>query len=378
MNPCKQMRLRATKAIVDLTAIEHNMAQIRKRVGDAVEILAVVKADAYGHGAPEVSRACQRAGAAMLGVALVEEGAQLREAGITLPILVQCCVADTEIEAALDCDLTLTVASAEFAQRVSEKAAAKNMVAKVHVDIDTGMGRIGFPHNSAVEQVARVARLPNLALDGIYTHFATSELENDSYTRQQIATFQEILAQLQSMGIRPPRRHAANSGAVINYPDSHLTLVRPGLMLYGVYPHKNLRSKVNLRPALSFQSAIVFLKEIAQGTSLGYGRTFVAAKKMKIATLNVGYADGYQWRLSNNARAIVRGRFVPVVGRVSMDQLLLDVTDLPVVQVGDTVTLLGNDGSSSITAEEMADWAGIIPYEILCAISKRVPRLYRS
>jgi alanine racemase len=238
------------------------------------------------------------------------------------------------------------------------------------------MGRIGFARDSAVEQITRITRLPNLELDGIYTHFATSEIQEDSFTRHQLDEFRKILAQLEDRGIRPRRRHAANSGGVINHPESHLTLVRPGLILYGVYPHRDLRSKIDLRPALTLQTAIVFLKDIAPGTSLGYGRTFMASKHMKIATANVGYADGYHWRLSNKAKAIIRGQFVPVVGRVSMDQLLLDVTDAPAAKVGDTITLLGRDGSSSITAEDLADWAETIPYEILCAVSKRVPRFY--
>ncbi len=376
MSQCRQAPLRATRAVIDLGAVEHNVAQIRRLVGSAVEILAVVKADAYGHGAVQVSHACERAGASMLGVAMVEEGAQLREAGITLPILVQCCVQEAEIEAALDCDLTLTVASTDFAKRVSEKASSRNVAARVHADIDTGMGRIGFARDSAVEQITRITRLPNLELDGIYTHFATSEIQEDSFTRHQLDEFRKILAQLEDRGIRPRRRHAANSGGVINHPESHLTLVRPGLILYGVYPHRDLRSKIDLRPALTLQTAIVFLKDIAPGTSLGYGRTFVASKHMKIATANVGYADGYHWRLSNKAKAIIRGQFVPIVGRVSMDQLLLDVTDAPAAKVGDTITLLGRDGSSSITAEDLADWAETIPYEILCAVSKRVPRFY--
>jgi alanine racemase len=372
----KSTTLRPTRAIVDLAAIEHNLARIRGLVGEEVEILAVVKADAYGHGAVEVARLCARAGAAMLGVATVEEGAELRKAGIGLPILLQCCIGEAEIDAALESDLTLTAASREFAGKLSVKASRAGVTAAVHADIDTGMGRIGFASGAAVEEIAEVASLPHVKLDGIYTHLSTSEIEDDPFTLGQLELFGKAVTALSARGVRPPRIHAANSGAVINYPASHLSMVRPGLILYGVYPHESLRGKVDLRAALKLETSIVFLKDIPAGTPLGYGRTFVAPKRLKIATANVGYADGYPWRLSNKAKAIIRETLVPVVGRVSMDQLLLDVSHVPDAGLGDTVTLLGEDGSERISAEDMAEWAGSIPYEILCGISKRVPRQY--
>ena len=365
-----------TRAVVDLGAVEHNMAQVRGLVGEEVEILAVVKADGYGHGAVKVARACERAGAALLGVALVEEGAELRRAGIGLPILVQCCAGENEIDALLEYELTPTIASCEFAERLSEKASAAGVTASAHADIDTGMGRIGFSPRTAVEEISKVSSLPNLNLDGIYTHFTTSEIEDDPYTLAQLRLFKELIDDLSVRGVGPPRVHAANSGAVINYAQAHLTLVRPGLILYGVCPHRNLENKLDLRPALRFQTSIVFLKEVAAGTSLGYGRSFVAPAPMRIATANAGYGDGYPWRLSNKSTALVRGKKAPVVGRVSMDQLLIDVSSVPDAKLGDVVTLLGADGTERISAEDAAEWAGTIPYEILCGIGKRVPRLY--
>lgn len=366
--------LRSTRAIVDLSAIRHNLAQIRSLVGDSVQILAVVKADAYGHGAVNVSRTCEHAGATMLGVALVQEGVELRNAGIRLPILVQCCIGEDEIGSALENNLTVTVASCEIAERVSVMAGESGLTAKLHADIDTGMGRIGFAAEKAVDEIAKVARLPHVELDGIYTHFSTSEIENDSYTLMQLERFEKLMNALSAHGVRPPRVHAANSGAVINYRQSYLTLVRPGLILYGVYPHRELERKIDLRPALTFETSIVFLKEIAPGTPLGYGRSFIAPERMRIATANVGYADGYPWRLSNKARALVRGKLVPVVGRVSMDQLLVDVSSVPEAMIGDTITLMGSGDSEIIRAEDLAEWAGTISYEILTGISKRVPR----
>lgn len=367
---------RSTRAVVDLKAIEHNLAQIRHIVGEKVEILAVVKADAYGHGAKEVAQVFECAGVSLLGVALVNEGLELRHAGIRLPILVQCCAAEDEADAILKNNLISTVASYESAEQLSEKAVRLGITATIHLDIDTGMGRIGFSPENAVEDIVKVAELPGLSIDGIYTHFSTSEIADNPNTLGQLELFKKLLKNLSSRHISPPRIHSANSGAVINYSQSHLTMVRPGLMLYGVYPHRKLERKVNLRPALRLETSVVFLKEIAAGTSLGYGCSFVADKPMRIATANVGYADGYPWRLSNLSKVIVRGKLVPIAGRVSMDQLLIDVTSVPDIGLGDIVTLLGSDGSERITAEEMAEWAGTISYEILCGISKRVPRHY--
>ena len=368
--------MRPTKAVIDLGAVAYNIAQVRSLVGEKIEILAVVKADAYGHGAQRVARACERSGTSMLGVALVGEGVKLRLAGIRLPILVQCCASDAEIDAALEHDLTLTVVSRESTMQLSRKASEAGITANVHVDIDTGMGRIGFDRKTAVEEIAEIGELPNINIDGIYTHFSTSEIENDPHTLNQLHLFEELVNSLSGRGIRPLRIHAANSGAVINYPQAHLTLVRPGLILYGVYPHAKLRPKIDLRPALRFETSIAFMKDIAAGTSLGYGRSFVAHEPMRIATANVGYADGYPWRMSNKSAVIVHGKRVPVVGRVSMDQLLIDVTSVPEATIGDTITLLGRDGDEWITAEEAAEWAGTISYEILCGISKRVPRIH--
>jgi alanine racemase len=367
---------RSTLAMVDLKAIEHNISQIRSLVGRQTEILAVVKADAYGHGALKVARLCERAGAAMLGVALVCEGVELRKAGIRLPILIQCCAAGDEIQTILEYELIPTIASLDFARRFSREASKRGVTADIHVDIDTGMGRIGLKAESAADEIQTLSRLPGLNIDGIYTHFATSEIQDDPNTLSQLNLFRNLLETISRRGISPPKVHAANSGAVINYPQSHLTLVRPGLMLYGVYPDKKLREKINLMPALRFETAIVFLKTITAGTALGYGRSFVADKPMRIATANIGYADGYPWRLSNKSKVLVRGKSAAVVGRVSMDQLLIDVTDVPDAEVGDAVTLIGKDGSECITAEDLAELAGTIPYEILCGISKRVPRHY--
>ncbi len=361
----------ATRVVVDLGAIEHNVAAARGLVGPDVEILAVVKADAYGHGAVRAAQACERAGAAALGVALVQEGVELRRAGISLPILIQTLADSGEIDAIIENKLMPTVASLDFARELSRRAEAAGATVDVHADIDTGMGRIGFEPESAVEQIAEVNRLPSLRLDGLYTHFSNSEIEDDPWTLRQLETFREVAKCLAQADVRPPRLHAANSGGVINYPAAHLTLVRPGLMLYGVYPGPGLEEKVALRPAMRFETRIAFLKEIEKGAPLGYGRGFIAPGPMRVATANVGYADGYPWRLSNVASALVRATRAPVVGRVSMDQLLLDVSSVPDVAIGDTITLMGSDGDERISADDLAGWAGTISYEILCGVGKR-------
>jgi alanine racemase len=312
----------------------------------------------------------------MLGVAMVEEGAQLRAAGLRLPVLIQCCAGRDEIEYALEHELSLTVPSLEFAQKTSEIAARMKATAAIHVDIDTGMGRIGFAPDTAADQIVRLSQLPHLKVDGAYTHFCVSEKEGDDSTANQLKRFKNVIDELAARGINIRRIHAANSGAVLNHPQSYLTLVRPGLILYGVYPDVKLKAKLDLKPVMKWKTEITFLKTIQAGTTLGYGRTFTAPSVMRIATANVGYADGYSWRLSNKASVLVRGRRLPVVGRVSMDQLLFDVTAIPDVEPGEEVVLLGQDGSERITAEELAHWADTIPYEILCGVSKRVPRVY--
>ena len=368
--------LRRTRALVDLAAIEHNLARVSDLVAGDAGILAVVKADAYGHGAVEVARVCEHFGVAMLGVALVEEGVELRRAGIESPILVQCCVNGAEMEAALAHRLTLTLTSSECAERLSREASRVGVTAHVHADIDTGMGRIGFASGTAVDEIVDVSELLNVKIEGVYTHLSTSEIEDDPFTLGQLRLFKKLIDALSERGVQPEKVHAANSGAVINYPQAHLNLVRPGLILYGVYPHRNLMDKVNLKPALTFETSIAFLKDIPAGTPLGYGRSFTSSGPMRIATANVGYADGYPWRLSNKSSVIVRGRRVPVVGRVSMDQLLIDVSSVPDARLEDAVTLMGQNGAERISAEAIAEWAGTIPYEILTAIGKRVPRRY--
>ncbi len=367
---------RSTRAVIDLGAIEHNVAEVRRLVGERVEILAVVKADGYGHGAVMTARACERAGAALLGVALVREGVELRRAGIDLPILVQCCAEKSEIGPIIEYGLMPTIASLDFARELSREASNVGAAVLVHADVDTGMGRIGFGLETAAARIGEVAKLPGLELDGVYTHFSTSEIEDDPWTLQQLEKFEALITELSDMGISPPRLHAANSGATINYSTAHLTLARPGLMLYGVYPDRGLEKKADLKPALRLETSIVFLKDVPAGTPLGYGRGFVAPADMRVGTANVGYADGYAWRLSGKASALVRAKRVPVLGRVSMDQLLFDVSSVPDVEIGDTITLIGQDGAERISAEDVAEWAGTIPYEVLCGISKRVPRVY--
>jgi alanine racemase len=268
------------------------------------------------------------------------------------------------------------VTSYEFAGRLSQSASKTGITAKAHADVDTGMGRIGFASPNAVEEIAKVAGLPGVRLEGIYTHFAQSEIEDDPFTLGQLSLFDKLVTELSARGVKPQRVHAANSGGVINHPQAYHSMVRPGLILYGAYPHRKLESKISLKPVLRFESSIAFLKDVPAGASISYGRTFLASKPMRIATANVGYADGYPWRLSNKASVIIRGTRAPVVGRVTMDQLLIDVSAVPGVDVGDVVTLIGHDGSEIIRAEDVARWAGTISYEVLCGISKRVPREY--
>lgn len=367
---------RPTVAEIDLDAIGFNLRQIKSLVGQGVKICPAVKADGYGHGAVPVSRVVLEHGAHMLGVATIEEAVELREAGITAPILLLQRIFPDQASECVHFDVRPTVCDLEFAMALSHTAERLGKTSKVHIKVDTGMGRLGVSPEEAVDFALSVSKLPGLEIEGVFTHFPSSGDADLSFSRQQINLFTGITNRIREEGINFPLRHMANSAAILNLPDSYFDMVRPGIMLYGLHDTKHLVRDVELRQAMTLKTKIVFLKQLPPGASVSYGRTFTTKRRTLVATIPIGYADGYSRSLSNRAPALVRGMRVPVIGRVCMDQVMLDVTDVPEVSVGDEVVLYGRQGGEFISIEEIADLQGTIADEVITTVGKRVPRVY--
>lgn len=367
---------RPTWAEIDLKAVEHNFKQVRKVSGRNIKVMAVVKANAYGHGTVEVSRVLERLGVDYLGVATTDEALRLRDHGIKAPILILGHVLPTEVKTAIERGITLTISSDELTSAIKKATSDGKKKARVHIKIDTGMGRIGVWHEEAMHFIKNLAGAGNIIVEGIYTHFS-SVGRDDFFTAYQFESFEKVLSKLESFDINIPLKHTANSIATVDMKHSHLNLVRPGLVIYGMYPKASFQKIINLKPAMALKTKIVFIKDTPPGRSISYGRTYVTQKHTKIATLPIGYADGYARSLSNKAEVLVRGRRAPVVGKVTMDQTMIDVGHIKDVKVGDEVVLIGRQGRDEIRAEKLARLAGTIAYETVCSISNRVPRIYK-
>lgn len=364
-----------TWAEVDLSAIRDNIRAIRARVGQNVAIMPAVKANAYGHGAIEVGKACLNAGADALCVACVDEAVELREAGINAPMLILGCSFPDVAGEIVRRRVSATVCNTDFARALSDAAVAQNTRATVHVKIDTGMGRIGIRPEDAADFIRDLARLPGLDIAAIFTHFPCSDEADRAFTLSQIETMKKLVSGARRSGLAVPVVHASNSGGILAFPEADFNAVRPGIMVYGHYPSQEVTKSIRIREALSLKTRIVFLKDAEPGTAVSYGRTHRLTRRSRIATLPIGYADGYNRLLSNKGEAAVRGVRVPVIGRVCMDQILIDVTDVPGVQLGDEVTLYGG-GYDYLSVTRIAADLNTIPYEVLCNIGRRVPRVY--
>ena len=360
---------------VDLGHFAANWAEMKRRVGPDVKIMQVVKADAYGHGAIEISNAALKNGACCLGVANADEGVQLRVSGITAPVLILSPATGSEIDQIIKYNLTPSLSDLGFARDLQKKARRADIRVPIHVEVDTGMGRGGTIQAEARRMIHEIASLPNLILEGIFSHFSESEILS-YFNDLQWRGFREVLEQLEKDGIRIPLRHISNSGAMLNYPACHLDMVRPGIITYGLYPSAETRDKISLSPVMSFKTRVVLVKEFPEGYGIGYGRTFVTRRPTRIATIPVGYGDGFGWMLSNQGEALIRGERVPVAGRISMDMCTLDISKVPGCEVGDEVVLMGEQGGERITADEIAEKVRSIHYEILCALGKRAPRVF--
>jgi len=366
---------RPTLARISLRALTHNFEEVMRRAGGR-KVLAVVKARAYGHGLVPVARHLLGRGASMLGVALVEEGRELREAGIDAPVLVMGPVFPGQADAVAALRLTPALSNSTVGRAVSAAAQRRSLRIAVHVKVDTGMNRTGVTPEAAPGLVQELRALDGIVVEGLMTHFADADLRDKAFAAQQMDRFEKLLATLADQGIDIPLRHAANSASVLDYQRALFTMVRPGLMLYGYDPVEGNASGADLQPVLSLATRIFLVKKVPAGTPISYGRTFVTARESLIATIPIGYADGFSRSLSNCGEALVRGVRVPVAGRVCMDMTMLDVTDVPGVREGDEVVLIGSSGSETITAADLATKTNTIPYEVLCGISARVPRFY--
>ena len=377
--------LRRTWAEIDLDALAQNFREVRKAADPKAMVCCVVKADAYGHGAVRVAREFASLGADWFAVSNLEEALQLRRAGIETPVLVLGYTpADKAGTLSLE-NVSQCVYSLEYARDLSRFAQEAGVKVNIHLKIDTGMSRLGFYYQdisrdeAAVEEVKEACSLPGLVPQGIFTHFAVSDegQAGDAFTMRQFGCLKEMIESLARAGVNFPVRHCANSAGVFDYPLSHLDMVRAGIVLYGLYPSGELRSRPDLKPALALKSVVSHVKTLLPGDTVSYGRKFTAQHEMRVATVPVGYADGYPRLLSpGGAEVLIGGKRCPILGRICMDQLMADVTALDQVRVGDTVTLIGRDGEEEITADELAEKEGTINYEVVCALSKRVPRVY--
>jgi alanine racemase len=337
--------------------------------------MAVVKADAYGHGAFKVSQAALESGADCLGVALPEEGVELRESGIKSPIYLLSEPFPESIPLLLRYDLTSTVYTESFLLELSKEAQRRNKAAKVHLKVDTGMNRVGVNFKKATFFVEEVLKTPGLILEGVFTHFALADDPNSDFTQVQIERFKNVMREVRRRK-KEVIFHAANSAATILFPSSHFDMVRVGISIYGLYPSQATQEKITLFSALSWKAKIAYLKEVGEGEGISYGHTFYTERKSLIATLPLGYADGFNRKLSNRAQVLVKGKRCRVVGTVCMDQFMVDVTSVSGVSEGEEVVIIGKQGKEEITVTEMASWLGTINYEVVCSISKRVPRVY--
>lgn len=366
-------------AEINLDHIAHNIREIRRLVGKRTEIMAVVKADAYGHGTLETVATLLENGASRLAVSMIDEAIQLRKIGIDVPILVLSYTDPRRVSELIHYNITQTVFSHDLACALSEEALRQGTKARIHIKIDTGMTRVGFmPGYSAVKDVVTIMNLKGIIIEGIFTHFAVADERDRTYTQQQFELFESIMEELNRIGVLIPIRHVSNSGGIIQFAEMTLEMVRPGVILYGIYPsHEVDRDVIDIKPAMTLKANVIFVKDVEENVPVSYGRKFTTRRKSRIATIPIGYADGYSRILTGKAQVLINGQYAPVVGAICMDQCMIDITDIRgEVKVGDEVVLIGRQGDHEITAEEIASLMGTIAYEIVCIIGKRIPRVY--
>ncbi|WP_195983796.1 alanine racemase [Clostridium sp. D33t1_170424_F3] len=375
---------RRTWAEIDLDAIAHNFREIKKQLKPETKVCCVIKADAYGHGAELLAREYEELGADWFAVSNLEEAIQLRNAQIGLPILVLGYTPPEMAKELSNMDVAQAILSREYGERLAACAQEAGVTVRAHIKVDTGMSRIGFMFQDpsrdagAVEEIANVCGLEGLEAEGIFSHFAVADEGNDGcgYTLMQLDLFRKLVDQLALRGVTFPLKHCSNSAAVLDYPDAQLDMVRPGIILYGLNPSGQVKNKIDLRPAMQLKSIISMIKTVEPQTSVSYGRRYTTKKQTVVATVPVGYADGYSRHLYTRASVLIRGKKAKIIGRVCMDQLMVNVTAIKDAKEGDVVTLFGRDGDAVISVDELAAYNHTISYELVCLLSKRVPRVY--
>ena len=365
-------------AIIDLDAIAYNMTNIKSKVGKETGIIGIIKADASGHGSVEISRVILENGADWLAVAVVDEGINLRKNGIAAPILLLGYTPELRLEDVVNNGFIQTVYTYETAKKLSDVAVRLGKTAVIHIKIDTGMGRIGYRVNEAsADEIVKISELPNIEVNGMFTHFSTADEKDKNYTLNQYNKFVQMDAFLRERGLEIPIKHAANSAAIMDFDNMMFNMVRPGIILYGAYPSEEVdKDNLSIKPAMSVKTHVSYVKEVNEGDYISYGRKYQAVGKRIIATIPVGYADGFIRAYSNGGKVLIKGEYAPIVGRICMDQFMVDVTDIKDVQVNDEVVLIGKQDNKEITVDFIASILDTINYEVFCTLSKRVPRQY--
>ena len=369
--------MRPVWAEIDLDIIGNNMTNIKKLVGDK-EVMAVVKADCYGHGAVEVSETLLENGASRLAVAMISEAIKLRDINITAPIMILGYTPLYLGEELINYDIEQTIYDLDYAKELSDIAIKLNKKAKVHIALDTGMGRIGFlPTEESLKSIVEISFLKGLDITGIFTHFSSADEKDKEYTINQFEKMQSFIKSLNNLGINIPLTHASNSGAITDMPNTYLDCVRAGIIIYGYYPSNDVdKTKISIEPALTLKAKIAHVKELDKNMYVGYNRKFMTTDKTIVATIPIGYADGYSRKLSNNGHVIINNKLAPIIGNVCMDQIMVDATNVGPVKTGDEVILLGKSNNVKYDADDMAKDVGTINYEIICALKNRVPKVY--
>ena len=366
-------------AKIDLDAIAYNMEQMKQNIRPETKVMAVIKADGYGHGAVQIAEMMERWNYIWgFAVATLDEAVVLRTEGIQKPILVLGCVFPDQYMEMLKHEIRMNIYTEEMAESISRMAAREGKTAYMHIKLDTGMSRLGFGINEqSAETIKRISKMPNVNMEGIFTHFTKADEKDKSFTKKQIQEFVWMTERLKEKNVRFTYEHCYNSAGIIDVPEANFDIVRAGISTYGLYPSEEVdKTNVKLKPALALKSHVAFVKEIERGTPVSYGGTFVAKEKMKIATIPVGYADGYPRSLSNKGYVLIRGKKAPILGRVCMDQFMVDVTQIEGVSFGDKVTMIGKDGNEILPVEVLSELSGRFNYEFVCDLGKRIPRVY--
>lgn len=375
MDRCDYYRVQAN---IDLDAIRTNINMVKKQINKDTKLMVIVKADAYGHGAVAVSKALENGIVDAYGVAIIEEAIELRNAGITKPILILGYTPKEQYNLVISYDVMQTVYQYEMAKDLTAEAIKQGKTAKIDIKIDTGMSRLGFSDSlESVQTIKQIASLEGIYIDGLFSHFAKADEADKDSAKHQIERFKHFDRLLRHEGIHIPTLHFSNSAGMLEFPEAEYDMVRCGIVTYGVYPSDEVNhSLINLIPAMELKSHVVYIKEVEAGTGISYGSTFITNGRTKVATIPVGYADGYSRNMSNVGRVIIRGQYAPIIGRICMDYFMVDVTHIEGISQGDVVTLLGKDGDNVITVETLARWSHSFPYEMICTVGKRIPRVY--